>query len=214
MIGERSFIKVVFMDNYVGSYIDLGFVFFGKKQKSHIFSCITYFLKKFKSTEYHIYLYRRADDDSEEYIVDSISEQEIKKWLSKDSFVVKFETVYNQKKLFLIFSNAMIEQYVAFQIDFHEESLYNCIGKKESLIFFETLMKDVYVISPFCYAFCDNNATTEFTLRELKDHGYKSYSLIAFPQRKSRIKFMRQQWELDGQTMRNEELVGEYVIKL
>ena len=88
------------MDNYVGSYIDLGFVFFGKKQKSNIFSCITYFLKKFKSTEYHIYLYRRADDDSEEYIVDSISEQEIKKWLSKDSFVVKFETVYNQKNYF------------------------------------------------------------------------------------------------------------------
>jgi len=66
------------------------------------------------------------------------------------------------------------------------------------------LIQQIYNISNFDYAFCDNEATVEYSLDDLKAIENPIYSILALPneENKTELQILKSDWNIDGLTPR------------
>jgi len=66
------------------------------------------------------------------------------------------------------------------------------------------LIRQIYDITNFDYAFCDNEATIEYSLDELKAIENPIYSILALPNKrdKKELQIIKSNWHIDGLTLR------------
>lgn len=201
------------MKLYDGSFIGVGLVYY-KSDIKKILMCMKHILSHYLSEKYNIKTYFEKENLNKEYNVESIEKINFKKVLSADYFTIYFDSVCNDKTISLIMSKDNMDNFLSVQVDINEESLYNCIPRTKCLDYFEKMIIDLYKISPFCYAYCDNEATFEYTLSEFKTFGMNSYSIAFLPKTMNEMKIIRQKWNLDGYSERDKSLVGEFIVQI
>ncbi len=199
------------MKNYTGSYICLGIVYKANK-KENIIQCLANIIAQYKTDKYLITTYCNELDQDKEYLVNTIILEKLNELIASDYFTIKFEAVLSEKKTQIIISNSLLEEYYAIQMDFHEETFVSCLKNNyiECMYYLDNLVLKLFHLTKFEIAFCDNNANFESTPLEMMRGGYKNYSLSYLPNEMNRLNTIRQNWELDGFSNREINMVGKF----
>ncbi|WDU84435.1 Imm64 family immunity protein [Caloramator sp. Dgby_cultured_2] len=95
--------------------------------------------------------------------------------------------------------------YFGFLIDIDEETIIKKIGINELEQKICDMIFDIYRVSEFDYAFCDNEAEIEFSPDEFKNLKEKIYSILVLPingDKRLELKLIKSNWKIDGYSLR------------
>lgn len=90
-------------------------------------------------------------------------------------------------------------------LDIADEQLFNSVNSLDAITDeIIELMRRIYSISHFDYAFCDNEAQIEYSLSDLIALGNPVYSVIAILKgaNQSNLQIVKSSWHIDGLTPR------------
>lgn len=154
------------------------------------------------------------DKDGIKWVEDSFTNgleiEKVSSLLSKNYFgqLNVICNILNMKKLNICVTMKNTDKnYFGILLDIAEDDLMGVISNENIDIITERiiyLLKDLYEVSDFDYAFCDNEAEILYSPSEFQSLNEKVYSVVALPiiKGEKKIVIVKSNWNIDGLTTR------------
>ncbi|MFJ7755275.1 Imm64 family immunity protein [Peribacillus muralis] len=92
--------------------------------------------------------------------------------------------------------------FFGYLLDFEMEQLLNRYSLDLINELIIDLVKDIYSVTKFNYAFCDHDSEIEYSPSQYKDL-VEAYSILILPRAKNGFDVIKNNWQIDGITSRN-----------
>ncbi|AOH54773.1 hypothetical protein ABE28_010460 [Peribacillus muralis] len=92
--------------------------------------------------------------------------------------------------------------FFGYLLDFEMEQLLNRYSLDLINELIIDLVKDIYSVTKFNYAFCDHDSEIEYSPSQYKDI-VEAYSILILPRAKNGFDVIKNNWQIDGITSRN-----------
>ncbi|MCK1985797.1 MULTISPECIES: Imm64 family immunity protein [Peribacillus] len=93
-------------------------------------------------------------------------------------------------------------EFFGYSLDFEMEQLLNRYSLDLINELIIDLVKDIYSVTKFIYAFCDHDSEIEYSPSQYKDL-VEAYSILILPREKNGFDVIKNNWQIDGITSRN-----------
>lgn len=188
----------------MGSIVTLGFSFENSNNNLNFF--IELLLQKLNYID-EILIDHLENESWKNEFFKLLSKEKLNWILTTQNFKIKFKAKINDNILNVFIDKECLEHSFAIIINFNEEELlasFDNIFLRTNL-FLDNFVTEIFQSYSFKYAFCDNNALYEYEILEFCYKAYKNFSISYIPF-ESKLKIIRQNWEIDGCTNRKPQI--------
>lgn len=186
--------------------LSLGIVYDNSFDKSEELQSIIQYFLNLKSDIFGIKV--SMDEDGENWLE---SERNEKKFILDYTLLtekyfgeiqMQLNDFWSLNGLSLTLRIAKENDFFGYLLDFEMEQLLNQYSLDLINELIIDLVKDIYNVTKFIYAFCDHDSEIEYSPSQYNDL-VEAYSILILPREKNGFDVIKNNWQIDGITSRN-----------